>query len=82
MLVDAQGRPLAKPKQKTVTATAVIFISEDFGESWHPVKAYNLPVWLNDLDVMGCMFDGEIVSEHESGPFYRLARIEEESAIH
>ncbi|MCA9340177.1 MAG: hypothetical protein KDA17_04660 [Candidatus Saccharibacteria bacterium] len=72
-ILDAKGSPI-KTRTTTTTASAVVFVSDD-AQSWQPVKAFNVPDWVKEPDVMSDMLTGVIVSLEEAGPFYKAKRV-------
>lgn len=68
MILNANGRKIDMPKTKT--AKAVIFVSED-GDTWQPVKPYNVPDWLKDPAAMGHMMAGELLEDLNAQKIYK-----------
>ena len=72
-LVDPSGRRI-KPTTCQNTAEAVVYMSDDEGQTWVPVKPYNVPDTIKTPDTMSYMLAGEII-ETVGGNLYRAVRV-------
>jgi hypothetical protein len=73
MLLDAQGKQIEK---KMTTGNLVIFVSQDNGVTWKPVKPGDVPAWARHPDVVGQMVAGDMCQDLKKGPeWYRAEKL-------
>lgn len=57
MILQANGQ---KYPTQTMTAKAVIFVSDD-GSMWNPMKPEEIPDYINDPGIINCLMHGEVI---------------------